>query len=220
MKNFIVSVTTMAVAMGMANAATIITSFGPANNQAGPMFGQSATVNIGADTADGSITQTVYLTSFSLRQTNSTTGINNSDVSYLHVYDAFGVDGSADPTTIGNLVGVSNSTVDFSTTGAGVALAWTFDGTIALDKSTEYFFIFAKDTSAATVGNSGNLITQGLRLTTANPYLGGRSYRANGTTSDWDAEFTMITSTNVVPEPCSTALMGLGGLAILLRRRR
>lgn len=203
-----------------ANAATITTAFGPANNQAGPMFGQGITVNVGADTADGSIPSTVYLNELSFRQTNSTTGINTTDTAYIHVYDAFAVDGDATPSIIGSLVAVSSTTVDFSTTGAGVLLTWSFDGTDAITKGTGYHYVLATNTSAATVGDSSNLTTQGFRLTTGDPYAGGQAFRANGTTSDWDNEFTLKTSTEAVPEPSSTALLGLGGLVLIFRRRK
>lgn len=220
MKKFLTTTAAALIVAGSAGAATVTTSFGPANNQAGPMFGQSITVNVGADTPDGTIPTSVYVTELSFTQTNSATGINTTDVAYIHVYDAFSVDGDNTPSAIGNLITVSTSTVDFSTTGAGSALTWSFAGTTALDKGTEYFYVLATDTTAATVGDSANLTTQGLRLTTGDPYSGGRAFRANGTTSDWDNEFTLKTSTTIVPEPSSTALLGLGGLALLMRRRK
>jgi len=216
------SIAAIAATTLAAHAATVTTSFGPANNQAGPMFGQSITVNVGADTPDGSIPATVYLRTLTFKQTNSTTGINTTDTAYIHVYDAFAVDGSATPSTIGNLVAVSSGTVDFTTTGAGDLLTWTFDGGAgdAIQKGSQYYYVLATNTTAATVGDSSNLTTQGFRLSTGNQYTGGQAFRANGTTSDWDNEFTLETSTAIVPEPTSAALLGLGGLALILRRRK
>lgn len=220
MKKLLTTATAVVLVAGSASAATVTTSFGPANNQAGPMFGQSITVNVDSDLPDGSIPASVYVTELTLKQTGSATGINDTDVAYIHIYDAFAVDGSLSPTTIGNLITVSSSTVDFSTTGANSVLTWSFAGDTAIDKGTEYFYVLATNTTAATVGDSANLTTQGLRLTTGDPYSGGRAFRGNGTTSDWDAEFTLKTSTTVVPEPSSTALLGLGGLALIMRRRK
>ncbi|NWK56359.1 PEP-CTERM sorting domain-containing protein [Verrucomicrobiaceae bacterium N1E253] len=219
-----VKLTLMAIATTSltAHAATIVTSEGPANNQAGPNFGQSITVNIGADTPDGSIPGTVYLQELSFRQTNSTTGINTTDTAWIHVYDAFTVDGTSSPTAIGNLITVSSTTVNFTTTGAGDLLTWSFTGDAAdaILKGTEYYYVLATDQNAATVGNSSNLTTQGFRLTTGDPYSGGQTLRANGSNADWDNEFVLTTITDPVPEPSSSALLGLGAFALIFRRRK
>ena len=208
-----------------ASAAQYITSYSTVtgaddNNQAGPNFGQSITVNVGADTADASIASTVYIEELSFQYSSSASG-GAPDGVYIHVYDAFAVDGSAVPTTIGNLVAVSSTTVDMSALVGNEQLTWTFDGTDAIAKGTEYTYVLATDTVAATVGNSANLSSAGFELDTGNPYSGGRTYRANGTQSDWDMPFELKTNDTIaVPEPSSTALLGLGGLALILRRRK
>lgn len=206
-----------------ANAATIVTSFGTVTNgvndadQAGPMFGQGITVNVGADTLDASIPSTVYLEQLSFQRTSSTTGLGTA-VAYIHVYDAFTVDGDNTPSVIGNLVAVSSTTVDMSTIGASGTMTWNFGGD-AISKSGTYYYILATDTNAATVGNSSNLATGAFELKTGNQYSGGQAYRANGTTSDWDMEFELVTNTTQIPEP-SSAILGCLGVLLIFRRKR
>jgi len=220
LKSTIFSLAALAVAGLSANGATVVTSYSTVtgaddNNQAGPMFGQSITVNVGADTADGSIPATVYLTELSFQYSSSASGGTLSNA-YIHVYDAFAVDGDNTPSTIGNLVAVSTSTV--SSGAANGTLTWTFGGD-AISKSTAYTYVFASTTTAQTVADSSGLVGAGIELNTGNPYTGGRAFRANGTTTDWDFAFEMKTSTTPVPEPSAALLGGLGLLALLRRRR-
>lgn len=206
-------------------AQTFVTSYSTVtgindNNQAGPMFGQSITVNVGADTADGSIPSTVYLQEISFQQTSSGTGAS-SGVAYIHVYDAFAVDGDDTPSTIGNLVAVSTTTVDLSIVAANAQMTWSFLGNDAIDKSSSYAYVLASNTTAATTSDSSNLLTTGFELDTGNPYTGGQAYRANGTTSDWDMAFELRTSAVAVPEPGTFALLaGLAGICFIALRRR
>ena len=209
-----------------ANAAQVITSNGTVSgaddaNQAGPMWGQQITVNIGADTADGSITPTVYIEELSYQYSSSASGGVPGD--FMHVYSGFVTDGTGAITSIGTLIAVSND-ANFGTLAGGDQLTWTFGGDAAdaISKSTQYMFVSASDTTAGTVGNGlGNLVGGGYELATTNPYSGGDTLRGNGGTTGWDQDFELKTNTVVaVPEPSSTALLGLGGLALILRRRK
>lgn len=208
-----------------ASAASIVTSYGTVTggndgNQAGPMFGQGITVNNGADTADGSIPASVYLKDVTFQTTSSTTGLGTSTTAYIHVYDAFAVDGDNTPSTIGNLVTVSTNFIDLSSAVSNGALTWTFDGATAISKSTTYHYILASSTTAATVGDSSSLTTHAFELNTGNPYTGGQAFRANGPTNDWDMEFALTTDTVAVPEPSSVLLTLVAGLGLLIRRKR
>lgn len=146
-----------------ASAATIVTSYGTVSgaddaNQAGPMFGQGITVTIGADTPLANIPAIVNLQSLSFQRTNTTTGIGTSTAAYIHVYDAFVVDGDNTPSAIGNLVAVSTNTVDFTASTPLQTLTWNFASNPILSTAT-YHYVLATNTTAATVANSSNLTT-------------------------------------------------------------
>jgi len=225
MKKYAISFAAFAASSVVASAATVITSYGTVSgiddgNQAGPMFGQGITVNVGADTADASIPGTVFLQSLSFQTTSSTTGLGTSTAAYIHVYDAFAVDGDNTPSAIGNLIAVSSNTVDLAGSASLETLTWNFSGSDAIAKGSQYHYILANDTNAATVLDSSNLTTHAFELNVGNPYTGGQAYRANGTTTDWDMEFQLITDTDSIPEPSSTLLVGLGAIGMMLRRRR
>lgn len=114
-------------------------------------------------------------------------------------------------------MGVSSTTVDFANSTASQQLTWTFDY-LALDSSTTYYYVFANDTTAATVADSSNLTTSGFELNVGNPYTGGQAYQANGTGADWDFEFEAVT--NSIPEPATMGLFAAFGGAVFFVRRK
>ena len=116
-------------------------------------------------------------------------------------------------TVTGNLAGLSNG--DFMT--------WTLDNSVALSAGTTYGAIVnALDTGGTrfdlaknTSYNDGRVLYQNYSAWTTTPVLDGL-----GNNSGRDANFHIDISSTAVPEPSSTALLGLGGLALILRRRR
>ena len=116
-------------------------------------------------------------------------------------------------TVTGNLAGLSNG--DFMT--------WTLDNSVALSAGTTYGAIVnALDTGGTrfdlaknTSYNDGRVLYQNYNDWTTTPVLQGL-----GNNSGRDANFHMDISSTAVPEPTITALLGLGGLALIFRRRK
>ncbi len=221
MKRPLLTFAALAASAAVSQGATIVTAYGTIAgvddaNQAGPMFGQGITVDVGTATPAIEIPATVYLQQLSFQSTSSTTGVGTGSV-YIHVYDSFAVDGDDTPSEIGNLVAVSSTTVDLDSVTPNQTLTWLFNFE-AISSSSTYQYVLAENTQPATVEDSSNLATNGFELNTGDPYTGGQAYRANGTTNDWDMEFELSTS-DVVPEPSVVLLGGLGVLGLLRRRR-
>lgn len=164
-------------------------------DQAGPVWGQSITINVGSTINDGAIPQTVGLRQVSF-QTSGSGQPAVKPVAYLHVYDGFGTDGNGAVTNIGNLMAISTNTVDFGVVSTLEEVTWYFADD-ELDKTTGYFYILATNTTAATMGDSSNLAGAGFELNTGNPYAGGQAWQANGFATDWDMEFEVVTTTDI-----------------------
>jgi hypothetical protein len=105
---------------------------------------------------------------------------------------------------------------------AGDWFTMTFDSSVTLSADTEYAIDIIHDNTP----NFGGWRSAG---TTSSVYAGGTSYASgvqNGTIPD-DSNLTLHSfdrtfhvNLAAVPEPSSTALLGLGGLALMLRRKR
>lgn len=200
----------------------IVTSHGTVegsndSNQAGPMFGQGITINVGADINDCDIPQTVFLQEVSFQASSSGFNASTKPVAYLHVYDNFGTDGTTAPSVVGNLIAVSTNALDFSTVSPLDTLTWQFAGN-TLDKSTRYHYVIAVGTTAATAGSSADLNPTAFELQIGNPYLGGQAWAANRFSSaaaDWDFEFKVVTSgvdttAPIVTPPSDVLLVAFG----------
>ena len=192
-----------------ANAATVATGNGAItgenSNQAGPMWGQSFTFTDAASF--------VYMQEMSFQASSSG---SNAPGEFLHIYSSF--TGTATPTASG-LVAVSTGNNFGATVSALDTLTWTFDGTVLEQLSTgvEYW---AVSSSSATEG-TGNFVSFAYELDVAAGYTGGGATQAGAiNVSAWDADFAATADTVAVPEPSSTAFLGLGGLALILRRRK
>lgn len=131
----------------------------------------------------------------------------------------------------GNTAAEQNNSEITVTLGDFVQTAGTAGASISFDGITNYLGSNQTSGKSATIGGVTytNVSTSGTivdtTLTGTNPYkdsefavtidsTGGNNWRLHST----DAQFTVTAA--AVPEPSSTALLGLGGLALILRRRK
>ncbi len=203
-----------------ANASSVITSYetvtGPRDgNQAGPMWGQFITPDIGST---GGPHGTLYLQSLSYQAADD--GTRQTAEVYLHAYTTFTTNGGGAVTGIGGFTAASISTVNLSAIGPNGTLTWDFAGDDAFDGSISYMFVASTSPTEATLADTSSLQGSTYALDVGNLYAGGDSLRGNGNNSGWDQHFEATFDTVAVPEPSTAGLFGFAGLTLLLRRRR
>ncbi|NWK56801.1 PEP-CTERM sorting domain-containing protein [Verrucomicrobiaceae bacterium N1E253] len=126
---------------------------------------------------------------------------------YLAVYENNAANGQT--WTPGTLVGISTNAQDMDVNG-GFAL-WTFSNETLKDNQ-RYLFTFTSDSAGAVPV----AVETGVRLNTGN----SEQSAFNGGSLAFSGSHTMASQITTVPEPSSAVLLGLGGLALILRRRK
>ena len=201
-----------------ANASSVITSYetvtGPRDgNQAGPMWGQFITPDIGST---GGPHGTLYLQSLSYQAADD--GTRQTAVVYLHAYSTFTTSGGGAVTGIGGFTAASTSTVDLGAISNNGTLTWDFAGNDAFDGATSYMFVASTSPTEVTFADTSSLVGSTYALDVGDLYAGGDSLRGNGGNTGWDQHFEATFDT--VPEPSTAVLFGFAGLTLLLRHRR
>ena len=206
----------LAVTSLAANAATVKIEYGNVNDSsggsAGNMWGQSAKTPAGPP---------VYLNNFSYKAANN--GTRTTGIVFLHAYKTFTTVGAGAIATIAEFAATSTSTIDLGAIGNFGTMTWTFSGADAFAAETEYYFLMSTQNTEVTLADTSSMKTAAFALdTTTSTYEGGKAFANNSVdTSSWDQHFEANFNTvSSVPEPSSTALLGLGGLALILRRRK
>ena len=127
---------------------------------------------------------------------------------FLAVYENDAADGQT--WTPGTLVGVSTNQQNMNVNGSSAT--WTFNNLLLSDNS-RYMFTFTSDAAGTTTVVANTRVTLNAGNTEQSAFNSG-----NASFSGSHAMSAEIITT--VPEPSSTALLGLGGLALILRRRK
>lgn len=124
-----------------------------------------------------------------------------------------------DVTDLSTIAAQSTNSVDQTGLAGGALMTWNFSGD-TLSTSTEYFFAWYQDTGGAngTIDAGDTAATARIAMNASTIAGGLRNAPTGGIASAQDG--MMNIQVNNVPEPSSTALLGLGGLALILRRRK
>lgn len=178
-------------------------------DQAGPIMGQSITINVGANTNDAAIPQMVSLNRVTFQARSGNTP--GTGLAYLQVYDDWDVDATGAIVTIGNLVAASTNAVDLAAPALSL-MTWGFD-LDEIDKATEYHYILATDTTAATVLDTSNITNavNGFELHATDSYDGGRTWvpnEFNVNAATWDIEFEVVTTEVSAAAPVTVMITG------------
>jgi hypothetical protein len=216
------TLTALAVSIMGANAASVVVDNyigepnGATSGAVANFAVQSFTPNVAGpgatDTiaANSPLPATVYLESATFRR--AVTGAATAGQLYINVYQ--GDDGDD-----GTFLGSSTNSIDVNSATGDSALIWNF-GNIALDSTLETALAWS------TTSTAGSSVIARIAVARDSGGGFGNSYTAgtaddngdNNSPSAFDARFAV--SINTVPEPSSAALLGFGGLALILRRRK
>jgi hypothetical protein len=188
-----------------------------------PVWGQSLTINIGATVPDISIPPTVALEFVGFRTGDPGIGSPGRSSVYLHVYDGFGITpgGAIDGPAIGNLIAVSNNSLNLEVFAPATDASWFFDLPL-LAKDVPYYYVLANTDTAALPGDFSNLVYSDMEIGAANPYAGGQGFHQTGDLGSGPTSqdlFFRVVSSTPVPEP-GTAVLTAIGLAVLGARGR
>jgi hypothetical protein len=173
--------------------------------------GLGATDTVAAQT----IPATIYLTDVTFLKaiagTNPTTGAGDF---FVNVYLGAGNGGT--------FVGSSANSIDVEGTAALGALNYTFANIALTDSTAQYAFVFSTTATDDTAVSARLQVARNSSGAFANSYDGGSSSNnADGSApTSYETRFAVTYDTVAVPEPSSAALLGLGGLALILRRRK
>ncbi|NWK54770.1 PEP-CTERM sorting domain-containing protein [Verrucomicrobiaceae bacterium N1E253] len=116
------------------------------------------------------------------------------------------------------IVAQSTNSINMTGLSGGDLLTWTFDSD-TLSTSTQYFFAWYQDTSGDGIIGAGDTDADARIAMKGNVIAGQlRNAPTGGISTNDDA--MMNIQLTAVPEPSSAALLGLGGLSLILRRRK
>lgn len=214
MKRITNTLTALAGTITAASAATTL-STGDISNPTGTDRGnwhyQSASLNDGGFFSSGdALDATVALQSVSFVRYGG--GGTTAGSLFLAVL--------TDATDLGSVVASSQAGIDVAAAAQGDIMTWNFNSE-SLSSSTQYFYAFYTDTSGNGSIGAGDTAAVARIWDSKETTITGelRNAPSGGISTSGEAAYISI-SVDAVPEPSTTALLGLGGLALILRRRK
>lgn len=230
MKTTFALVSTLAIGLSAASAATIINNWSGVSGDKGNMVGFAVKADAGLYPASvtplGSLTPTFQLDGLTLIRPNDTTtpsfgtGVRQTTSADTPVYvDLYS---SYSGGVFSGYLGSSASSVTWSSTVADTPYTFSFAG-VVLQASQKYWFVFSEDNLEGEVSNfRAKLNTSGTDATpgAGKGYLVGdivQSVTSAGASQDWAFAYTL--NITPIPEPSTAALLALSGLALMLRKR-
>lgn len=206
----LLTLTVLAGLTSLSTAATVLTAGTfdtPTGTDRGNWHYQSATLNDSDFSTTGdALGATVGLSSVSFIRYGGATNAGNI---YLAVM--------TDATDISSVVASSSNSFNVSAAAQGDVMAWNFSSE-SISTSTEYFYAFYLDTNANNTVDLGDTATTARIFDQRTNVLGTlRNAPSGNIVNPNESAYLRIA---VVPEPSSTALLGLGGLTLILRRRK
>lgn len=202
MKTLLTTAAAVALVAASAQAATIIDTGTPVSGGQG---------DLGADA--GQTFTTGVLGAENFLDTISIFGPASGATATVHGLELWSdTDGDFQTWDIDTLLTTASNT---GTLDNGATTTFTFGSTLALADNTVYAFRFT-DGSGNAIGARWGFTNDGDALSDGALFGGGSQPYGGG----YDTAMTITTATAAVPEPSSTALLGLGGLALIMRRRK
>lgn len=185
----------------VASAATTLTNSGVTTTSQGSYYGVAARLNDANWNVSGDpLASTVQLTSMTLYR-GASGGSNTNAASFLNVYDGTTFVGSSTNSVNIQALPLIDQTAVF-----------TFENLTIQSATTYQFRLSATNTAGGTAHIARLRMVQPANL--ANGVALNSGY--NGQDTGFDPKYSIT----VIPEPSAAALLGLGGLALILRRRK
>lgn len=162
----------------------------------------------GFDRSGDALLSFFALDSFTLTKASGTAHPSQSDTTYLVVLEQGGP-----------VLGTSTNFVNWNTLAVGGEGVFDFTGVTGVDNlntETVYTYLF----SSSSTPTNDDIVFARLEVGTEGNGVGPLTTGGVAANNSFAPLMSIVISPTTIPEPSSTALLGLGGLALILRRRK
>jgi len=192
-----------ALTAGAAQAATVFTNADNTTINGGNYGGFTFKLDDAWPSITGDVTPLMELNAVTVYSRGNDDSRETNLAAFLNVYDG------------ATFIGTSTNSFNWSTIDTeGATGEYTFASGLVLDSSKLYTFRFSSTTSDGSLD-----IAARVQVTQPNA-LEGTMLNTAGAPADTGFDPRLTVTAQAVPEPSSAALLGLGGLALILRRRK